>query len=429
MIRPTLLIGLLSLCVLTTGRSQDAAPHGLSAKEAEIVAKAGAGMPQFAADLQEAVNTSSATEDLAGVERMGAIVVRQMSELGFNARWVPQPAGTGRAGCVVAEHRGTRGKRILIIGHLDTVYPGGNFRLEGGRAFGSGTSDMKGGNLVAIHALRSLRAAGALEGTQIIAVFSGDEESPGRPLAVVRSELIEAAKRSDVALAFEAAVNDTVVIARRGSMKWTLATNGVSAHSSGIFSPDVGDGAIYETSRILNSFREELRDEDGLTFNAALVAGGATASLEATEAHAKGKANITPGEAFVLGDLRAIDQNQVDRVKARMAEIVSRNLPHTTAKITFGDDAYPPMAATQENYALLAQIDQVSRDLGYGGLKAFDPRARGAGDVSFVAPFIPGLDGLGIRGEMEHNPGESADLASVPELVKRTAILIYRLTR
>jgi len=407
----------------------DANVRALNPVEDAIVANADAGMAKFAADLGEAVNVSSATENLKGVERMGAIVVRQLAAIGFDARWVPLPPECGRAGHVVAEHHGTHGRRILLIGHLDTVFPGGNFRTEGGRAFGSGVNDMKGGNLVAIHALRALHAAGALEGTRIIAIFSGDEESPGKPIGVVRADLIEAARRSDVALAFETAIGKTVTVARRGSMAWTLETGGVSAHSAGIFSAKIGDGAIYEVARILNAFREELRTEDGLTFNAALIAGGTTATLDGTTASASGKANITAGRAVARGDLRAIDPAQVERVQTKMREIVARHLPGTTAEISFSDDAYPPMAATGANYALLAQLDQVSRDLGYGGVEAFDPKGRGAGDISFVAPIIPGLDGLGIRGDKAHNPGESAELDSVPELVKRTALLIHRLTR
>lgn len=402
---------------------------GLTETEAAIVANAEAGMSRFATDLEQAINTSSATEDLEGVKRMGAIIVAQLAELGFDARWEPLPPSTGRAGHVIAERRGDRGRRILIIGHLDTVYPGGNFRIEGDVAYGSGVNDMKGGNLVAIHALRALHAAGALEGAQIIVVFTGDEEAPGKPLEVVRAALIDAAKRSDVALAFETAVGKTVTVARRGAMSWTIETEGVSTHSSRIFSEGVGDGAVYEAARILNSFREELSDEEGLTYNAALIAGGVTASIEGTGARATGKSNITAGKAVVRGDLRAISPEQVDRAKARMTAIVARNLPRTSARLTFSEDAYPPMAPTPENYALLAKLDQVSRDLGYPAVEAYDPNKRGAGDISFVAPIIPALDGLGIRGDNAHNPGESADIASVPELVKRTAILIHRLSQ
>jgi glutamate carboxypeptidase len=405
------------------------APGALSEIEKGIVSHAEAGAAQFAADLEEAVNTSSATEDIAGVERMGAIVIRQLAELGFDARWVPLPPESGRAGHVVAELRGARGKRMLIIGHLDTVYPGGKYSVDGDRVLGSGVNDMKGGNLVAIHALRALHAAGALDGARIIAVFSGDEESPGKPLEVVRGALLDAARRSDVALGFETAIGTTVTVARRSSMAWTLETGGVSTHSSGIFSEKVGYGAVYEAARILNSFREELRGEDGLTFNAALVAGGASASLEGTEARANGKSNIVAGRAIVRGDLRAMNQDQIDRVKAKMQAIVSRHLPQTSATLQFSDDGYPPMAATPENYALLAQLDQVSRDLGHGGVEAFDPKGRGAGDISFVAPIIPGLDGLGIRGDRAHSPDESAELASVPELIERTAVLIHRLSQ
>jgi glutamate carboxypeptidase len=78
---------------------------------------------------------------------------------------------------------------------------------------------------------------------------------------------------------------------------------------------------------------------------------------------------------------------------------------------------------------LLAQLDQASRDLGLGEITAFDPRARGAGDVSFVSPPLPGLDGLGLGGKGEHTTNESSDLATAPDLVKRAAVLLSRLTR
>lgn len=112
----------------------------------------------------------------------------------------------------------------------------------------------------------------------------------------------------------------------------------------------------------------------------------------------------------------------------KMTAIVAKNLPRTSAKITFSE-GYPAMPDSPANRALLAQLDQASRDLGFGEITAFDPRSRGAGDIAFVSPPLPALDGLGIRGGGAHAPNEWADLKTVPELVQRTALLLYRLTR
>ena len=103
--------------------------------------------------------------------------------------------------------------------------------------------------------------------------------------------------------------------------------------------------------------------------------------------------------------------------------------PSDIARETLTALATRKLAPTPENYALLAQLDQASRDLGFAEITAFDPRGRGAGDVAFVSPPLPGLDGLGLGGKGEHTVHESADLSRASELVKRSALLIYRLTR
>ena len=111
-----------------------------------------------------------------------------------------------------------------------------------------------------------------------------------------------------------------------------------------------------------------------------------------------------------------------------MREIVAQNLPQTSAKITF-EDGIPSMFPRKENYALLEELSRVSDDLGFGKVEALDPGERGAGDVAYIADMIPGLDGLGAKGMNAHAPGETADLESLPMLIKRTAVLLYRLTR
>ncbi|HEX7706144.1 MAG TPA: M20/M25/M40 family metallo-hydrolase [Thermoanaerobaculia bacterium] len=405
---------------------------GLSRTEKAIVAHVDAELTQMIALLEQSVNIDSATENLEGVRAVGDLYETSLSKLGFATRWIEMPEGFGRAGHLVAERNGRKGKRILLIGHLDTVLEGPEMRwqLDGDAARGSGTVDMKGGNLIVIAALSALHRARALDDRRIVVYFTGDEEAPGRPISISRGDFIDVAKRSDIALGFEASVGSTATVGRRGVTTWRLEVDAVTAHSSGIFSENTGSGAIFEISRIIHAFHDELKGEEFLTFNASVIAGGTevTYSDEEWGGTASGKSNVVPPKAVAAGDLRFISEEQRESVKHRMREIVARHLPRTSASITFSD-SYPPMAPTEGNYAILAELDRVSRDLGYGEVPAFDPGQRGAGDISFVASYVDGLDGIGARGAGSHTPDERLDLASMPELIKRTAILIYRLTR
>jgi glutamate carboxypeptidase len=401
----------------------------LTAEEQQLVAYVDAHRTDFARDLEAAVQIDSATENLSGVRQMGEYFVREFTAPGFEARFVPLPATTNRAGHLLATRLGSHGKRLLLIGHLDTVLPGGNYRREGDKALGSGVSDMKGGDLVMLHALRALHSIGALDGATLNVVMTGDEEAPGDPLETTRRDLREAAQRSDLALAFETAIGNTATVARRGIVSWNLEVQGATGHSSGIFSAAAGSGSVYETARILTAFHDQLRSMDGITCNPALITGGTEAAIDGLHATAFGKTNIIAQRTLVKGDLRFLSAEQQAEARVRMQAIVQKNLPRTSATLRFDGDRYPAMAPTPANYAILAALDQASRDLGFSPVTAFDPKARGAGDISFVSPPLPGLDGLGLRGEGAHAPGESADLATAPELVKRTAILIYRLTR
>jgi glutamate carboxypeptidase len=403
-------------------------PAALSPAEQKMADWVDAHAAEFAADLEAAVRIDSQTENLAGVRQLGEHFAGQLAALGFDARFVPLPESTARAGHLVAERKGAQGRRVLLIGHLDTVFPGGEFRREGDIAHGSGVADMKGGDVVIIMALRALAAMGALENTQINVVMTGDEEASGKPLEVSRRDLWDAAARSDVALAFESAIGSTGTVARRGSISWELTVQGATGHSSGIFSPLMGDGAAYEMARILDGFREVARKLDGVTLSPALITAGATAELSRTGGTAAGKTNIIPQRALVRGDLRTVSAEQLAEAQAQMQAVVKANLPRTSAELKF-DEGYPAMAPTPANYTLLAMLDAASRDLGCGGITAFDPRGRGAGDIAFVSPPLPGLDGLGLDGPGQHTANESADLSRAPELVKRAAVLIYRLTR
>jgi glutamate carboxypeptidase len=383
--------------------------------------------------LERVVNIPSGTLNLKGVRQVGEVFREAFDALGFQTRWVEMPPEMGRAGHLVAEHPGKPGtSRLLLIGHLDTVYEGAGqeFVREGPVARGAGTQDMKGGDVIILTALRALHAAGVLREAHITVVFTGDEESVGEPLSVARRELLEAARRSDVSLAFEGGDRDTAVVARRGSSSWVLTVTGRQAHSSGVFSESAGYGAIFESARILDEFRRELSGEQYLTFNPGVVVGGTEVSFDprAVSGKAEGKENIIARGAAVSGDLRFLSEEQKERARARMREIVARGLPGTSARIDFTDE-YPAMSPTPGNHRLLEMYDAVSQALGHGKVEAVDPGKRGAGDISFVAPLLDGLDGIGAIGSGAHSPREEVRLDSLGMQAERAALLIYRLSR
>ena len=183
-------------------------------------------------------------------------------------------------------------------------------------------------------------------------------------------------------------------------------------------------------SRILNSFYEEVRGEEYLTFNPGTILGGTFVdfNIKKSSGEVFGKSNVVAQKAIVSGGLRFISEEQKENTRSKMRKIVTQNLPQTTASITF-NDSYPAMEPTEGNLALLAKLDQVSKDLGQGGVKPYDPLKRGAADISFVADFTDGIDGLGTMGDGAHTPQETVNLNTMNALIQRSAILIYRLTR
>jgi glutamate carboxypeptidase len=413
------------------------APAPLPLPERTIVDHIDANNAGALALLERAVNINSGTQNFAGVREVGKLFAAELQALGFETRWI-DGAPFKRAGHLIAEHRGA-GKRVLLIGHLDTVFePDSPFqkfeRLDAQRARGPGIIDMKGGLVIIVSALKALQAAGALQKMNVTIVLTGDEESAGEPQEAARAALVAAAKGADAALGFEDGAGDprTAVIGRRGTTGWTLTVSGKPAHSSQIFRADIGYGAIFEAARILNAFRETLAGEAHLTFNPALALGGTQVQHDPVQSRgtAFGKENVIPEHTVISGDLRALSREQFAHARERMTTIVATGaLPGTRASIAF-DEGYPPLAPTDGNRALLAMYDQASRDVGAGPVAAVDPDRAGAADVSFVAGAVPMiLDGIGLMGDGGHTVNETADLTTLPSQTKRAALLLYRFTR
>lgn len=423
-----------ALIPLLAAASSSVSAQSLSSAERKMQTYVEQHTTEEIAFLAKLVNINSGTMNKAGVRAVGDEFAQELNALGFQSRWAALPDSVHRAGHLIAEHRAkngkSRGRRLLLLGHLDTVFEGEGQKwsvVDDSTAKGAGSSDMKGGDVAVLYALKAMAAAGTLDDTNIIVAFMGDEESTGEPFSISRKDLVDAARKSDAILAFEEDAGKATV-ARRGWSSWLVKVNAKAAHTQGIFSTASGYGAIYEVARILNGFREAMAGEKYLTFSAGVIVGGTDVKYDTvmTSGSASGKLNIIPKEAQVEGDLRFLTLGQLDSARARMREIVAKNLPGTTAQITF-PEASPPMPPTPGNYALLATLDTVTRALGFGPTEALDPGLRGAGDISFVAQYADALDGLGVIGHNSHTPDEVVNLKSIPKATIRAAVLINRL--
>ncbi|TDH25675.1 M20 family peptidase [Segetibacter sp. 3557_3] len=407
----------------------------LTADEKKVIDLVNRQMPETMQLLEQLVNVNSGTLNTEGVKKVGLILGKQFESIGFKHEWVSLPDSLKRAGHLVVSRKGTKGKKLFLVGHLDTVFepdmPENPFKkLNDSTATGQGVNDMKGGDVIIFAALRALHQVGLIKDASITAYFTGDEEKAGVPAEVSRADFIARAKQADIALAFEGAQGlHTVATGRRGASGWLLNVQGVQAHSAGVFSNN--DGAIYEAARIINTFREQLGHEKYLTFNPGIFAGGSDVLFDSAtiRADVQGKTNIISPRAIVQGDLRFLSEQQKERARLNMQAIVAKNnLASTRAQITF-TDGIPAMEPTAGNAKLVAILNGVTSAMGIGETVAGDPGSRGAGDISYIARYVECLDGLGASGKGAHAPGETINLKEFPLLVQRAALFIYRLTR
>ena len=450
---------LVAVVMSVNAQSNSAQSKTLSKEEQQILAYIDANMPRAIALLKESVNINSGTLNMEGVKKVGALFAKEFEAAGLQTHWVAMPDSIRRAGHLVAmtpaaaaevnsgtsageiakaktQTKTPKGKKLFLIGHLDTVFepdmPANPFTmLNDSTATGQGANDMKGGDVIVLIALQALQAQGLLKDASITAYFTGDEENAGYPRSVSRGDFIETAKKSQIALAFEGANGlNSVATARRGASGWQLNVTAKTGHSSGVFTQNAGYGAIYEAARIVNEFRVQLSQEKYLTFNPGVFIGGSDMQYDPAKATgtAIGKTNIISPSTVVNGDLRFLTEPQKIAARKTMQNIVNQSLAGTKATISF-QDGIPSMAPTKGNEQVMEVISNVTQSMGLGVTTAGDPGSRGAGDISYVAAYMDCIDGLGASGRGAHAPGETINLKEFPFLIKRAALTMYRLTR
>ncbi len=362
--------------------------------------------------LERLVNTDSGTYLREGVNQLADIIDPRLRELGFQVERLSQ-ADFGDH--LLARKSGSTGKRLLCVGHMDTVFPDGEvkrrpFRIEGDKAYGPGVIDMKGGIVVLLNSLQGIMESDPdlYHALDIVVLLNSDEEvgSPTSTPFIVRE-----AKAADAVCVFEPArPKGQVVVKRKGVGKYCLTVHGKAAHAGA--QPELGLSAIEELARAILDLHALNNFEDGLTVNVGIIRGGT-------------RSNIIAEEAYAEIDLRAVDQAQVDRAQGELNRICRPHRDGIRMELT-GGITFPPMLKTERSLELLRLLQEAGREVGVDIEEIF---TGGGSDGNHTSHYAPTIDGLGPQGTGAHSSDETLIVPTLLERSKVFALFIEKWQR
>lgn len=367
-------------------------------------------------DLKTIVNIDSGTYTKAGIDRVGAYLQERFTDFGFSTSFDRQAQYGDH---LVATHTGSNpsGPRLLLIGHIDTVFSEGEvarrpftLKRSGGKtiATGPGVLDMKSGVLIGMYSLHLLIQAREAAYQSDTFICNSDEEigSPSsRPL------IQELARQADAVLVFEPGrAEETVVSSRRGCGQYRVEVHGLSAHAG--VEPQRGRNAILELSYQVQKMQALNGTVAGTTLSVGIISGGE-------------RTNVVPDYAYFDMDVRASDQRAARALEAAMQQVTTQNKLQGTTITLSGSMLCQPFERNPAN----ERIVQLAREAGSPlGLKIQDVGSGGASDANTTAAMgIPTLDGLGAGGGLAHNPGEFIELDYLPTRIALVAGLIRKI--
>ena len=365
--------------------------------------------PAYRADLERLVNIDCGSYTPAGIEAVATFVTGFLASLGAEVATHPDP--NGRLGpTIVGSVHGAAGAgpRLLLIGHMDTVFDPGTaaerpFRIEGGQAFGPGVTDMKSGLLTGLYGLRALielTRADALPFERIVFVANPDEEI-GSPSSSPHIRAL--AMAADACFVLECArANGDIVSSRKGTLDLVLTVHGRAAHAG--VEPEKGRSAILEAARIVRDLHALNGRWPGVTVNAGVISGGT-------------RPNVVAERCVLEVDVRAMDAASQDEAEAAIRALAAATaVPDTTVEVE-RRARHRPMEKLERAGRL---VDHAVAIAGRLGFEVRDTATGGASDANTTSGLgVPTLDGLGPIGGNDHSPAEYLDLASV---VPRTAL-------
>jgi glutamate carboxypeptidase len=358
--------------------------------------------PQMLEMISQLVRVESPTEDWAAVNRCVSLVEGWIKASGGKSQRRKQKS----AGDLLVGRFGpqSRSKPLMLLGHLDTVWPMGTlnkmpFRLAQGRAWGPGVLDMKAGVVMALSALRILEEAGQLT-RPVVFLLNSDEETGSQHSRALTESL---AKKCEAVFVLEPAQapNAAYKTARKGVGNYRIQVQGVPAHSGVDFSQ--GHSAILELGRQIERASAFTDPARGITVNAGVMGGGT-------------RSNVVPAEAWAEFDVRIARLRDVERLDRRFRSLrpVDR---HCRVEVT-GSLNRPPMERTPGTVNLFRRAATMANGLGF---QLQEAATGGGSDGNFTSALgIPTLDGMGAVGEGAHADRESILLDA---LVPRTALL------
>jgi glutamate carboxypeptidase len=360
-------------------------------------------LPQFLADLETLVNVDCGTANKAGVDAVGRLFRERLLAAGCELAEFPL---ADYGDCVLATLRGRGAARVLLSGHLDTVFPPGTaaarpMRIEGGRIFGPGANDMKAGLLAGLYAMRALQQTG-FTAFERIDFFANTDEEVGSPASARLYR--DVAAQADAALVLECGrMNGDIVSARKGCSNYRFTVRGKQAHAG--VEPERGANAIVELARCIRELTALNGLSEGSTVNVGTIGGG-TAS------------NVVPDLAWADVDARFVTEEAGRALDGAVRLIGNRTSVAGTAIEVSGGVERGPMEKTAATAFLVELAHGIAAQLGF---TFADIRTGGASDGNYIATLgVPTLDGMGPVGGYDHSPDEYVELESI---VPRTAML------
>ena len=349
--------------------------------------------------LEQWVMLESPSNDHEAVNALGDLIARAFKGVGATVERLPQAA--------FGEHLliswGKSNRQLLLLGHMDTVWPLGEvqhrpFRVFQDRATGPGAFDMKGGLVIALFAVMALRDLNLKPAHRLVFLFNSDEEIGS---LTSRPFIEEEAQRSEAVLVLEPSRENALVTWRKGVGRFELEVQGVASHAGAAH--ERGVSAVQELAHQVLRLESMTDYERGTTVNVGVVEGGS-------------KVNIRPASAWAAIDLRVLTAGDGHRMTEAILGLQPAN-PDTTLIISGGMNR-PPWEASPASEALFERARRVGAAL---GIDLWPAGTGGGSDGNFTAALgIPTLDGLGVVGEDAHALTEWVDLTSLP---RRAALL------
>lgn len=374
-----------------------------------IAAAAERRVDAFLDDLRTLVNIDSGTYTPAGVQQVAALLGVRFEEAGCTVEILPtQHKGPN----LIARRHGDGHGRVLLVGHMDTVFPDGEaqrrpFAIEDGRAYGPGVFDMKSGLLVGVNALRVLSDLGQTPLHEVTFLCNSDEEV-GSPES---HDLVAAlARQADAVLVLEPTSDvGRVTVSRKGVGMFAMELTGVAAHAG--VEPERGRSAILELAHRTVALHALNGTIPGVTVNVGVVQGGE-------------RPNVVADHARAEIDVRVPDEESMRVIQAELQRVASeRVVPEVEVNLT-GRFEHLPFVQSAQSKRLFEVANGVAGELGVA-LRG-EPTGGGSDGNTAAALGIATLDGLGLVGGLAHNPGEYIELDSI---VPRIALMAGLLTR